>query len=318
MIRTALNALLGIEHPILQGGMAWVATWQLAAAVSEAGGLGIIGAGSAPASYVRDQIHLVSQATTKPFGVNVPLFNSFADEVVQVCAEERVPVMTTGAGNPTPYIEPLKQAGVKVIPVVASTALARRLERAGVDALIAEGEESGGHIGTVSTMALVPQVVDVVSIPVIAAGGIADGRGLAAALALGAVGIQMGTRFVCTTECIAHDNYKQAIVKANERSTMVTGGSLGHPVRCLRNQCTLGFEELERRGAPEEEVIAFGTGRLRAAAIDGDVVNGSLMAGQSAGLVHDIVPAAEVIRRVIEQASEVLNKLGAFVSAGEG
>ncbi len=318
MIRTALNALLGIEHPILQGGMAWVATWQLVAAVSEAGGLGIIGAGSAPASYVREQIHQVRQATDKPFGVNVPLFNSFTDEVVKVCIEERIPVMTTGAGNPIPFVEPLKNAGIVVIPVVASTALARRLERSGVDALIAEGEESGGHIGTVTTIALVPQVVDIVSIPVIAAGGIADGRGLAAALALGAVGIQMGTRFICTTECIAHEDYKQAILKANERSTMVTGSSMGHPVRCLRNQCTLGFEELERRGASEEEVVAFGTGRLRAAAIDGDVVNGSMMAGQSVGLVHDIVPAAEVIRRTIKEASDLIRKSSELVTAGDG
>lgn len=313
MIHTALTDLLGIEHPIIQGGMAWVATWQLVVAVSEAGGLGIIGAGSAPAGYVRDQIHQVRQHTDKPFGVNVPLFNSFVDQVVAVCIEERVPIMTTGAGNPIPYIEPLKQAGILVIPVVASTALARRLERSGADALIAEGEESGGHIGAVTTVSLVPQVVDVVSIPVIAAGGIADGRGLAAALALGAVGVQMGTRFVCTTECIAHEAYKEAILKANERSTMVTGVSLGHPVRCLRNQCTQGFDELERRGASEAEVVAFGTGRLRAAAIEGDVVNGSMMAGQISGMIHDIVPAGEVVRRTVIEAEQVIARMQTLV-----
>lgn len=313
MIRTALTDLLGIEHPIIQGGMAWVATWQLVVAVSEAGGLGIIGAGSAPPAYVRDQIHQVRQHTSKPFGVNVPLFNSFVDQVVAVCIEEHVPIMTTGAGNPIPYIEPLKQAGILVIPVVASTALARRLERSGADALIAEGEESGGHIGAVTTVSLVPQVVDAVSIPVIAAGGIADGRGLAAALALGAVGVQMGTRFVCTTECIAHEAYKEAILKANERSTMVTGVSLGHPVRCLRNQCTQGFDELERRGASEAEVVAFGTGRLRAAAIEGDVVNGSMMAGQISGMIHDIVPAGEVVRRTVIEAEQVIARMQTLV-----
>ncbi|NLV73395.1 MAG: enoyl-[acyl-carrier-protein] reductase FabK [Chloroflexi bacterium] len=306
MLQTPLTKLLKIPHPILQGGMAWVATWELAAAVSNAGSLGIIGAGSAPASFVREQITQLRRATDKPFGVNVPLFNSFADEVIAVCIEERISVMTTGAGNPVPYIEPLKSAGIIVIPVVASTALARRLERSGADALIAEGEESGGHIGTVSTLALVPQVVDTVSIPVIAAGGIADGRGLAAALALGAAGVQMGTRFIATDECIAHPLYKEAIVKANERSTMVTGYSLGHPVRSLRNQCSIGFEELERRGTSEEEVIAFGTGRLRAAVIDGDVINGSLMAGQSAGMVHDIVSAQTVIERTVAQAQALL------------
>jgi enoyl-[acyl-carrier protein] reductase II len=313
MIRTALTTLLGIEHPVIQGGMAWVATWQLVVAVSEAGGLGIIGAGSAPATYVREQIHQVRQRTTRPFGVNVPLFNSFADQVVAICIEEQVPVMTTGAGNPIPYIESLKRAGIIVIPVVASTALAKRLERSGADALIAEGLESGGHIGAVTTAALLPQVVDAVGIPVVAAGGIADGRGLAAALALGAVGVQMGTRFVCSTECIAHDDYKQAILKANERSTMVTGVSLGHPVRSLRNQCTIGFDELERRGASEAEVVAFGTGRLRAAAIEGDVVNGSMMAGQISGLIHDIVPAGDIVRRTVAEAEQAISRVQSYI-----
>lgn len=310
MLRTALTELLGIDHPILQGGMAWVATAELVVAVSEAGGLGILGAGNAPVDYVRTQIERVQARTTKPFGVNVPLFSPCADQVIAVCIEKKVPVVTTGAGNPTPYIGPLKEAGVIAIPVVASAALGRRLERAGADALIAEGQESGGHIGEVTTMALLPQVVDAVSVPVIAAGGLGDGRGLVAALALGAVGIQMGTRFICTDECIAHINYKQAILKANERSTIVTGYSLGHPVRCLRNPMSLEFEELERRKASEQEIIEFGTGRLRLAAMEGDTKRGSLMAGQVAGLVHDIVPAAEVVRRTVAEAEAVLARLG--------
>jgi len=230
-----MTDLLGIDYPIMQGGMAWVATWHLASAVSEAGGLGIIGAGSAPVSWVREQIQQVRAHTSRPFGVNIPLFSPETEQVIELVIAERVPVLTTGAGNPAPYVERLKEAGVMVIPVVASVALAKRLERAGVDAVIAEGEESGGHIGNVSTMALVPQVADAVSLPVIAAGGIADGRGLVAALALGAVGVQMGTRFVCTTECTAHPNYKESIVKAGDRSTLVTGVTIGHPVRCLRN-----------------------------------------------------------------------------------
>jgi len=314
MLRTALTEMLGISHPILQGGMAWVATWELVSAVSEAGGLGILGAGNAPVDWVREQITQIKQHTDKPFGVNIPLFSPVADQVIDLCIQERVPVVTTGAGNPTPYIAPLKEAGICVIPVVASSALARRLERAGADAVIAEGLESGGHIGSVSTMALVPQIVDSVSIPVIAAGGLADGRGLVAALALGAVGVQMGTRFICTKECIAHQNYKRAILRANERSTMVTGLSLGHPVRCLRNPMTRAFESLEKQGVSEQEIIEFGTGRLRLAAMEGDVTNGSLMAGQIAGLVQDILPARQVIERIIQQAEALLGELGHFIA----
>jgi len=314
MLRTALTEMLGISHPILQGGMAWVATWELVSAVSEAGGLGILGAGNAPVDWVREQITQIKQHTDKPFGVNIPLFSPVADQVIDLCIQERVPVVTTGAGNPTPYIAPLKEAGICVIPVVASSALARRLERAGADAVIAEGLESGGHIGSVSTMALVPQIVDSVSIPVIAAGGLADGRGLVAALALGAVGVQMGTRFICTKECIAHQNYKRAILRANERSTMVTGLSLGHPVRCLRNPMTRAFESLEKQGVSEQEIIEFGTGRLRLAAMEGDVTNGSLMAGQIAGLVQDILPARQVIERIVQQAEALLGELGHFIA----
>ncbi len=309
MLRTALTRLLGIEHPILQGGMAWVATWELAAAVSEAGGLGIIGAGSAPVDFVRDQVQRIKHATTKPFGVNVPLFNPCAEAILDVCIDERVPAVTTGAGNPSPYIEPLKAAGIIVMPVVASAALARRLQRAGADAVIAEGLESGGHIGDVSTIALVPQVVDAVTIPVVAAGGFGDGRGLLAALALGASGVQMGTRFVCSEECIAHINYKRAILKANERGTIVTGASIGHPVRCIRNPMSLEFQEMEKRGVATDDMIEFGTGRLRQAAVNGDTVQGSMMAGQVAGLIHDIVPAGEIVRRTVDDAEALLGRL---------
>lgn len=317
MIRTALTDLIGLEYPIIQGGMAWVATWELAAAVSKAGGLGIIGAGNAPVEWVREQIRQVRAHTDRPFGVNVPLFSPFAEQVVQLVIEERVPVMTTGAGNPTPYIEPLKAAGVIVIPVVASASLARRLERAGADAVIAEGEESGGHIGSVATMALVPQVVDAVSIPVIAAGGIADGRGLVAALALGAAGVQMGTRFICTEECTAHPNYKESIIKAGDRATLVTGASIGHPVRCLRNPMSRQFEAMEKAGVSEQEILEFGTGRLRLAVVEGDVVNGSLMAGQIAGLIHDVLPVAELLRRINDQAEALLARLATLVQKEE-
>ena len=315
MLKTALTDLLGIEHPILQGGMAWVATWELVVAVSEAGGLGILGAGNAPGAYVREQIRRIKEHTRKPYGVNVPLFSPYVDEVVALCVQERVPVFTTGAGNPTPYIAPLKEAGTIVIPVVASAALAKRLERAGADAVIAEGQESGGHIGDVTTLVLVPQVVDAVSVPVIAAGGFADGRGLVAALALGAAGIQMGTRFICTNECIAHENYKQAIVRANERSTMVTGASIGHPVRCLRNPMAYEFEELEKRKASEQEIVEFGTGRLRLAVLEGDVTRGSLMAGQVAGLIHEIIPAGEVVRRTVAEAERLLARMPSFIAS---
>ncbi|MCS7286535.1 MAG: enoyl-[acyl-carrier-protein] reductase FabK [Anaerolineae bacterium] len=308
MLKTPLCDLLGIKHPIIQGGMAWVATAELVSAVSEAGGLGVLGAGNAPPDYVRDQIRKIKERTDKPFGVNVPMFSPYVSEVVKICIEEKVPVMTTGGGNPAPFIGLLKEAGIIVIPVVASVALAKRLERLGVDALVAEGMESGGHIGDVATMPLVPQVVDAVKIPVIAAGGIADGRGLAAALALGAVGVQMGTRFICTEECIAHPVYKEQIVKAHDRATMVTGHSLGHPVRALKNPMVHRFQELEKKGASEEEIIAFGTGALRKAVLEGDWENGSFMAGQSCGLIHDIVPVKVLIERIIAEAEEILTK----------
>ncbi len=318
MIRTPLCDLLGIKYPIVEGGMAWVGTAELAAAVSNVGGLGVIGVGNAPTGEVAEEIRRVKELTDKPFGLNIPLaVSEYADEVVSLCIEEGVDIVIIGAWRPGNHIARLKEAGKTVIPVVASVALAKRLERQGVDALIAEGMESGGHIGDIATMPLIPQVVDAVNIPVVAAGGFADGRGLVAALALGAQAIQMGTRFICTTECTVHENYKQAIVKARDRSTMTTGHSIGHPVRALRNPMTHQFEELEQRGVSEKEIIEFGTGKLRLAAIEGDVKNGSVMAGQIAGLVNDIVPVKELIERIVAEAEEIIERLQKVVNASQ-
>jgi len=309
MFKTKIVEMLNIKYPIFQGGMAWVATAELAAAVSNAGGLGIIGAGNAPASFVREQIRKARELTDKPFGVNVMLLSPFVDEVMEVILEEKVEVITTGAGNPGKYIQRLKERGIKVIPVVPSVALAKRMEDIGVDAVIAEGTESGGHIGELTTLALVPQVVDAVKIPVIAAGGIADGRGLAAAFCLGASGVQMGTRFVCSTECTAHPRYKEYILKAKDRDAVVTGRSTGHPVRSLKNKLTREFEKLEQMGAPKEQLEKLGEGKLRAAVVDGDVEYGSVMAGQIAGLINDIKPVKEIIEDIMKQASEVIGNL---------
>ena len=294
-MKTEITKLLGIEYPIIQGGMAWVGTNELAAAVSEAGGLGIIGSGGAPASWVKEQIQQVKQKTDKPFGVNVMLMNPEADAIAQVIVDEKVPVVTTGAGNPEKYMEMWKAAGVKVIPVVASVALAKRMERTGADAVIAEGTESGGHIGETTTMALVPQVVDAVSIPVIAAGGIADGRGIAAAFMLGAKAVQMGTIFVASEESIVSDNYKNKVVKAKDIDTKVTGRSTGHPVRCIRNKQTQEYLRMEAEGATLEELEHLTLGGLRKAVVDGDVVNGSVMAGQIAGLVKEIRSCKDIV-----------------------
>ncbi len=313
MIKTPLCDMLGIEHPIMQGGMAWAATPELAAAVSNAGGFGIVGAGNAPPEVVRRELRRARKLTNKPFGANVPLFTAGAKEAVQVFIDEGVAVVTTGGGSAGPYLEPLQRAGILVIPVVASVALARRMARLGVDALIAEGLESGGHVGDVATLPLVPQVVDAVDIPVIAAGGIADGRGLAAALALGAVGIQMGTRFICTTECQAHPNYKRTIVRAHDRATIVTGRRVGHPVRSIRGPFVRRFGELERAGVSDEEVMAFGVGSLRAAIIDGDIEHGSVMAGQSAGLVDKVIPVEVLIENVVREAEATLLKNAAQI-----
>ncbi|WP_034634714.1 enoyl-[acyl-carrier-protein] reductase FabK [Desulfofundulus thermocisternus] len=317
MIRTKLCDLLGIEYPVIQGGMAWVSTAELAAAVSEAGGLGIIGSGQAPPDWVRDQVRLARKLTSKPFGVNVMLRSPFVDEVMQVLLEERVPVITTGAGNPGKYLPDLKKAGIRVIPVVASVALARRLARSGVDALIAEGMESGGHVGELCTLPLVPQVVDAVDIPVIAAGGIYDGRGLAAALMLGAQGVQMGTRFMCAAECTIHPAVKEMVIKARDRDTVVTGRPTGHPVRVLRNKLSRQFEELESRCAPPEEMEKLGVGKLRAAMVEGDVVYGSVMAGQVSAMVKEIQPAREIVMDVVRGAAELLSSASRWVVTGK-
>jgi enoyl-[acyl-carrier protein] reductase II len=314
VIHTPLCELLGIQHPIIQGGMAWVATAELSAAVSEAGGLGIIGGGNAPTSYVREQIHAVRRLTSKPFGVNIPLFSEYTEAVMALCIEERVPVVTTGAGNPAKYVPALKNAGIIVMPVVASVALARMLVSSGVHAIIAEGMESGGHVGDVATLPLVDQVVRAVRVPVVAAGGFATGRSLAAALMLGAVGIQMGTRFICANECTVHINYKQKIVAAGDRSTMVSGEALGHPVRSLRNPMSRKFRELESSGVSEAELLAFGTGALRRAAQEGDWENGTFMAGQSAGLVNDIKPAKQIIEDILAEAEAALIAGPSFIT----
>ena len=309
-MKTAITELLNIEAPVIQGGMAWVAEHCLAAAVSEAGGLGIIGAASAPAQWVREQIRLVKEKTEKPFGVNIMLMSPYADEVAKVVVEEQVPVVTTGAGSPEKYMKMWKEAGIKVIPVVASVALAKRMERCGADALVAEGTEAGGHIGENTTMVLVPQIADAVKIPVIAAGGVADGRGMAAAFMLGAQGVQIGTRFVASVEAQVHENYKNYIVKAKDIDSRVTGRSTGHPVRALRNQMTKLYLEKEQEGVPFEELELLTLGRLRKAVVDGDVVNGSVMAGQSAAMIHDILPCKEIIEKLLAQAEEVMKGMG--------
>ena len=306
-MQTELTRLLGIEAPIIQGGMAWVAEHTLAAAVSEAGGLGVIGAANAPAEWVREQIRLTKELTDKPFGVNVMLMSPYAKEVAQVIAEEGVSVVTTGAGNPESFMSLWKSKGIKVIPVVASVALARRMERAGADAVVAEGCESGGHIGESTTMTLVPQVVDAVNIPVIAAGGIADGRGMAAAFMLGASGVQMGTRFVATKECQVHQNYKDKILKAKDIDTKVTGRTTGHPVRALRNEMTKQYLELEKQGASFEELEYLTLGGLRKAVVDGDVKTGSVMSGQIAGMIQNELTCREVIDQTVSEAQRLLN-----------
>ena len=308
-MNTRLCELLGIEYPIIQGGMAWVATAELAAAVSIGGGLGLIAAGAAPADVVREQIRKCRTMTDKPFGVNVMLMSPFAEEVMQVVIEEKPAVVATGAGNPGKYIPALKEAGIKILPVIASVAMAMKMEKSGADAVIAEGTEAGGHIGEITTMCLVPQVVDAVSIPVVAAGGIADKRGAVAAFALGADGIQVGTRFICSTECIAHENYKNAVLKAKDRDAVVTGRSTGAPVRALKNKLTKEYERLEKERAPFEEIEALGVGGLRRAFEEGDVQTGSLMAGQSAAMVHEIEPCADIIRSYFDGAEDVIKEI---------
>ena len=306
-MKTRVTALLGIEYPIIQGGMAWVAEHNLAAAVSEAGGLGLIGGANAPGEVVREEIRKARELTDKPFGVNVMLMSPFADDVAKVVVEEGIKVVTTGAGNPGKYMEMWKNAGINVIPVVASVALARMMEKGGADAVVAEGTESGGHIGDQTTMSLVPQVADAVSIPVIAAGGIADGRGIAAAFMLGAEAVQMGTRFVVAKESIVHQNYKDRIIKAKDIDSAVTGRSHGHPIRSLRNQMTREYLKMEQEGRPFEELEYLTMGTLRKAVMEGDVMHGTVMAGQIAGMVKKEQTCKEMISEMTAEAEKLLS-----------
>ena len=305
----AICKLLGIKYPIFQGGMAWIGTAELASAVSNAGGLGLIGAGHMPPDILKKEIQKCKDWTDKPFGVNIMLMSPFVKEVMQLMVDERIHVVTTGAGNPGEYLPALKEVGAKVIPVVASVALAKRLAKGGVDAVIAEGCESGGHIGEISTMPLIPQVVDAVDVPVIAAGGFADSRGLAAAFSLGASAIQMGTRFVLSKECIAHENYKNFVLKAKDRSTVVTGRTLGHPVRVLANKLTRTFHEMEAAGASPEELEQLGAGKLHLATHKGDVENGSVMIGQISGMLDDIKPVKDIIDDIVNGLPQAVAEL---------
>ena len=306
-MKTEITELLGIEYPVIQGGMAWVADHHLAAAVSNAGGLGLIAAGGAPAEWVREQIREAKKLTDKPFGVNIMLMNPEADKIAKVILEENIKVVTTGAGSPEKYMADWKAAGVKVIPVIASVALAKRMERCGADAVVAEGTEAGGHIGELTTMVLVPQVVDAVNIPVIAAGGIADGRGMAAAFMLGARGIQMGTVFAVSKESVIHENYKNSILKAKDIDSRVTGRSTGHPIRVLRNDMVRRYLEMEKEGAPFEELEKITLGSLRRAVQDGDAKNGSLMAGQIAGMIKEERSSEDIIKTTVSYACRLMN-----------
>lgn len=302
--------MLGIEFPIIQGGMAWVATGELAAAVSKAGGLGVIGAGNAPKDIVKREIDKVKKYTDKPFAVNIMLLSPFVEDIVDLVIEKNVPVVTTGAGNPGKYIDRFKENSTKVIPVIPSVALAKRMERLKVDAVIAEGNEAGGHIGQLTTMCLIPQTVDAINIPVIAAGGIADGRGLIAALALGAEGVQLGTRFVCSCECKAHKKYKDAIINAKDRDTVITGRTTGHPVRNLKNNLTRKIDQLENKGSTQHEIEKLGTGKLRLAVLEGNIEEGSVMAGQIAGMIKDIKPVKEIIKDIVTEAKQIIENIG--------
>ena len=306
MIKSAICDLLGIQYPVFQGGMAWIADGRLAAAVSEGGGLGIIAAGNAPGDYVREQIRAARKMTDKPIGVNIMLLSPFVADVARVVTEEKVEVVTTGAGNPAAYMSAWLAAGIRVIPVVASVALAKLMTRVGASALIAEGGESGGHVGELTTMVLVPQICDATDLPVIAAGGIADGRGAAAAFMLGACGIQMGTRFLSAEECTVHPAYKEKILKATDLCTMVTGRRLGHPVRSLRTPFARNYAKAEYGGMPDEDLEALGTGALRLAVQEGDNERGCFLAGQIAAMVRKEQPAAEIIREVVEEAEPLL------------
>ena len=313
MIKSEICEMLGIKYPVFQGGMAWIADGRLAAAVSNGGGLGIIAAGNADGNYVREQIKIARSLTDKPIGVNIMLMSPFADEVAQTVTEEKVEVVTTGAGNPSKYMKDWKEAGIKVIPVVASVAMAKLMTRLGASALIAEGGESGGHVGELTTMVLVPQICDATTLPVIAAGGIADGRGVAAAFMLGACAVQMGTRFLSAEECTIHPVYKEKIIKANDLCTMVTGKRLGHPVRSLRTPFARNYSKAEYGGMPDDELGALGAGALRLAVQEGDAEKGCFLSGQIAAMVKKEQPAAEIIKEVVEEAEPILLRASQWV-----
>lgn len=313
-LMTRVTKLLGIEHPIMQGGMAWTATAELSAAVSNAGGIGVIGAGHMPTDLLREQIRLAKTLTDRPFGVNLMLLTPHIDDIVQMVIDERVPMVTTGAGNPGKYMAGLKEADIKVVPIVPSVALAKRMESIGADAIIGEGMEAGGHIGELTTMVLIPQLVDAVEVPVIAAGGIADGRGVAAAFALGAEGVQLGTRFMCAEECTIHPAIKEQVLKAKDRDTVVTGRSTGHPVRVLKNKLARQIMELDRENKAEE-IEALGAGKLALAMRQGDIDMGSLMAGQSAAMVCRIEPAADIVHELVRDADTVIRGMTSALDA---
>ena len=313
MIKSEICEMLGIKYPVFQGGMAWIADGRLAAAVSNGGGLGIIAAGNADGNYVREQIKIARSLTDKPIGVNIMLMSPFADEVAQTVTEEKVEVVTTGAGNPSKYMKDWKEAGIKVIPVVASVAMAKLMTRLGASALIAEGGESGGHVGEHTTMVLVPQICDATTLPVIAAGGIADGRGVAAAFMLGACAVQMGTRFLSAEECTIHPVYKEKIIKANNLCTKVTGKRLGHPVRSLRTPFARNYSKAEYGGMADDELEALGAGALRLAVQEGDAEKGCFLSGQIAAMVKKEQPAAEIIKEVMEEAEPILLRASQWV-----
>lgn len=308
MFKSIICKLLGIKYPLIQGGMAWIADAELASAVSNAGALGVIAAGYAPGEWIREEIQKTRKLTEKPFGLNIMLLNPNADEIARIAVDEGVKVVITGAGNPGKYIEMWKENNILVFPVIPSVALAMRMERAGADAVIAEGGEAGGHVGELTTMTLIPQVVDAINIPVLAAGGIADGRGLAAAWMLGASGFQIGTRFLVAYECNVHKNYKQKILAARDTSTIVTGRSTGHPVRIIKNRLARDFQALEKRNASLEEYEELGKGSLYRSAREGDMDYGSIMAGQSAGLVKKEQSCKEIIEEIFLEAEKIITE----------
>lgn len=313
MIHSPICELLNIQYPVLQGGMAWIADGKLAAAVSEGGGLGIIAAGNSPAEYVREQIRIARSLTKKPIGVNIMLLSRYAEEIAQVVIEEKVEAVTTGAGNPSKYMTAWKEAGIKVIPVIASVAMVKRMTKLGASALIAEGGESGGHVGELTTMVLIPQICDATTLPVIAAGGIADGRGIAASFMLGACGVQMGTRFLSATECSVHPKYKERILHASDLCTMVTGKRIGHPIRSLRTPFAREYAKAEYSATPDAELETRTVGALRLAVQEGNLEKGCFLAGQSAAMVTKEQPAAEIIKEVMEEAEPLLLRAAQWV-----